>query len=174
MTALPPPLKATVAVGIFALASIEGFIFSISRGAILIPLLVFQVLLLINTFLSIRCFATVIPKDDRAQQVIDVILVCIYLVTPFALHDPFLFVSGITALFTIATLKYALLRKQEHERRLIRRKLSVDIAGTLLSLAALVGIWAGYPGITTALWAGIFFCANIYLIYISPLYRLGA
>jgi hypothetical protein len=166
-----PHTKALLAVFLFSLSSIAGAFARLPVTPDMIPLLVFHALLLINTFFSIRCFAAITPQNNMLQNILDSIIGGIYLAIPFAFHSPLLFVSGTALLFTVATLKYIFLQQLLGGTRLLRRKLVADAGGAVLCLAALGGIWLGYTALATALWVGIFFCANIYLLIIAPLYK---
>lgn len=174
MRGVTPTNKAFVAVLVFALALIAGVLTHLPITQTMIPLLIFHGLLLINTFLSVRCFSAIIPPHNTTQNILDDILAGIYLAVPFALGNSLLFVFGITVLFIIATIKYIFLWNTLPHSRLLRRKLTVEAMGVVLCATTLMSIWLGYELMATSVWAGIFLIANIYLINISPLYQVDA
>ncbi|HVM90672.1 MAG TPA: hypothetical protein VMU11_02135 [Verrucomicrobiae bacterium] len=121
-------------------------------------------LLLVHTFLSIRCFSQIIDPHDRQQQAVDLLLVVSY----FALAQwqsgiPFL--SAWVVLFAFATLKYALLVGRSSHTRLLRRKLVADIGGLGL------GMFTMFSGSLPLMFA-VFAAASVYYLVLNPLYVL--
>ena len=135
------------------------------------PLLLFHAVLLLNTYFSIRCFSRIIPPSNRVQRQIDIGLFFLYLALPFSFGNPRLFVSLNLTLFIIATLKYVHLGQILGPSKLVRRKIRVDAFGILFCLAALFGVIAGHAFFATVLFASIFLAANVYFIFINPLYK---
>ena len=138
------------------------------------PLFLFYSVLIINTHISIRLFASLVPKENKVQNALDIILFALYIyliVREEALRWFFFYV---TILFCIASIKYTLLLNEIDQPQLLKRKITWDALGVLLGLATLGGIMTGY--IATSLWfcSITFLIANIYLLFINPLYRKDA
>lgn len=75
-------LKAAVVTSVFSIAAVVGFLFGPRHPydpTLPIYLLGLYILLLIHTFLSVRCFSALIDPKDRRQWLVDFALVCAYL-----------------------------------------------------------------------------------------------
>jgi hypothetical protein len=134
-------------------------------------LIIFYILLLINSYVSIVFFAQIIPNIWQ-QKFLNVTLLVFYLILAYYLNQPIYFMLVLALFFALATLKYVqVLRIVKHENRLLKRKITADILGVILSIVVLGGIILGYEN--KSLWAIviIFALANIWTLFISPLYR---
>lgn len=136
------------------------------------PLVLFYALLVLNTYFSVRAFASITPKEHLPQQCMDALLGIELLAAPFFFNAPFSFILVITALFITATLKYIFLVPVAGFSRLLYMKIRVDTLGILLCFLALTGTFFGYPYLSTVLWAFIFLLANIYVLWLKPHYHL--
>jgi len=137
------------------------------------PLVSFYALLLLNTYFSIRTFASITPENNLLQHFIDMTLGLCLFILPFQFNLPLNFTLWMTLLFVLAALKYILLIPIAGYSRLLFMKIRVDSLGVLLCLLALWGILLGYVYISTVLWAIIFFLANIHVLWIKPHYGLN-
>jgi hypothetical protein len=134
-------------------------------------ILIFHALLLINTFFSVRAFATITPPN-KLQAFLDFLLSLCLISLPLTFTSPLNFVLINLFLFIIATLKYIFLIQLVGFSKLLFRKIRVDVMGILLCALCLVGILIGFTSLSLNLFAFIFFLSNIYVLWHAPLYRL--
>ncbi|MBC7836972.1 hypothetical protein H7X87_04350 [Acetobacteraceae bacterium] len=167
-----PPTKALLVSAVFSIAGAAGAYGAQAYWPAILPLVVFYIVLTINSYFSIRLFSAITPPDDKVQQFIDAILfgIYIFLACAFAVLD--LFFLGVLFLFIIAPLKYALLLGKIPHLKLLKKKIIIDLLGTLMAVAVVVGSLAGYS--TESAWALaiIFAIANIYFLLINPMYKI--
>lgn len=135
-------------------------------------LVLFYVVLLANTYLSIRCFASITPKNHAGQQTIDILLAFCMLLLVFNFNSVINFMIISTMLFIIATIKYIGLVSLSGYSKLLHMKIRIDALGTLYCFAAVLGTLQGYGKITSAIWAVGFVLANIYVLWHEPHYNL--
>lgn len=177
LTGGPNPWGQQMAVTFTTVFAVLGGIAAVITApdiGMVLPLELFYAVLLVNTYFSIRCFLSIIPRGDRRQQVANATLVTLYIMLPMSFGNARWFMVFCTLLFTIATLKHILLLGIITERRLLRKKIITDGVGAIASLAVLGGVMAGYPKISAYLWLVAFGIANVYLLLIKPLYSLSA
>lgn len=136
------------------------------------PLVFFYALLVLNTYFSVRTFASITPKEHLGQQCMDALLGVWLLLAPLSFNAPLYFVLITTALFIAATMKYIFLVPIVGFSRLLHMKIRIDTLGILLCSLALLGVLAGYAYYATAVWSFIFLVANIYVLWWEPHYRL--
>ncbi|MDZ4227337.1 MAG: hypothetical protein U1D26_02550 [Patescibacteria group bacterium] len=166
-----PSVRAFSATGVFAIAGILGFLYAPSTHFVW-PDALFYAIILINTFFSIRFFTRITPPS-RAQNLIDAALVVSYLALAFSLGHEWAFIFFALVVFIMAPIKYVLMLGVVPMESLLKKKLLIDLAGTVMCAAALIGaVLLDYP--LTSAWAMaiIFTLANIYLLAIRPMYRL--
>ncbi len=134
--------------------------------------LLFYILLLINSFFSIKFFLKIIPRNTF-QNIIDVILIIFYILIALNLGNGIFFTLYLAMFFALAVLKYTRLLNLVNQPKLLRRKITANTLGILLALAAYFGILNGYE--TVSLWAMtiVFAVANVYYLFVKPLYRRG-
>jgi hypothetical protein len=135
-----------------------------------IPFLVFYILLVINTFFSIRCFASITPADARAQKIIDFVLVLCYFALAVTINVPILFTFFAFVLFFVAVIKYVSLLFYTSHKKLVWRKIVVDVLGALVCLGAFWGVFADHERVASWLWVGMFLVGNAYIFFVEPLY----
>lgn len=165
-------IKAFAVTGFFCLMLGVSLLWKNPQWQTGLPLIIFYLVLTLNTYFSIKLFSTLIPEENFGQHLIDIILVINYSGLAFAITNALLFAIGVIFLFTIATLKYLFLLPHLPHPRLLKRKILIDIGGIILGLAALVGIIIGYSSYSTWGMAILFTLANILLLFIRPMYRL--
>ena len=136
------------------------------------PLIFFYSILLVNTFFSIRSFASLTPKENIIQQAIDVLLFLSMVALPVLFFVPIIFIILTLFLFITATLKYIFLVLVVGFSKLLYWKIKVDTLGILLCFLTLVGILFGFEHISIVIFALTFFLANIYVLWWNPLYIL--
>jgi hypothetical protein len=136
-----------------------------------IQLTIFYILLLINSYFSIKFFAKIIP-DIWPQRILNTVLALFYVVLAYYLDDPIFFVLTLALFFALATLKYVqLLRIVKHQPHLFKSKITADCLGVVLSIVTLGGIIRGY--LEQSLWmlVIVFVIANVWTLLLFPLYR---
>jgi len=136
-----------------------------------LPLTIFYLILLVNTFFSIEFFARIIPKKRIDQDIIDLSMVAIYLILILNLGNEVLYILSATILFIIATLKYAFLLDVV-ALKVLKKKIIIDISGAIACSLALAGSLLGYGEITNWIWTSLFLIANIYFLGFKPMYEL--
>jgi len=139
-----------------------------------LPLIIFYIVLVINTFFCVRCFADLVPRKNLGQMTIDIILGLNYLILALSLGNQLLFVYLATLLFAIATLKYISLLSLIGYSPFLQRKIFIDSFGIIACLLALGGVLLGYGRLASWLWVGVFILANIHLLSIKPMYNFPA
>ncbi len=137
-----------------------------------LPLFIFYITIVINTFFSVQLFTQIIPKEDLTQKCFDVALVLVYLWMAYAMKNVLLFAFVDTLLFIIAAGKYTGLLRVVNHPILLKRKIIIDLIGALAGLLAIGGIVLGYPLETAWALAASKVVANIALLYFWPMYRL--
>ena len=148
------------------------FLFSHLDWYIALPMICFHILLLINTYFSIRVFASITPKNNFIQHFLDVLLGLCLVSLPFTFNIPLVFIAICLFLFIIATLKYIFLLPLVGFSRLLYRKIKIDTLGIFLCFLALVFVGLGFVYITSIIFTLIFLLANIYVLFHKPLYTL--
>lgn len=161
-------ILATVGFSVFGLASF----FFINDWYSALPLVIFYTILVVNTYFSIRCFASITPQNDRLQQIMDVVLAFLIFAQAASSNSPFLFVFFATLLFALAILKYVLLYADSRHQTLLKRKIKINTLGAVACIITLWGIFAGFTFVATYLLAASFLIVNLYLFFIKPLYVL--
>jgi hypothetical protein len=135
-------------------------------------ILIFYALLLLNTFFSVRIFATITPRGHAGQTFWDLLLGLCIAFLPLSFASPMHFVFLTLFLFVIATLKYIFLIPVVGFSKLLFEKIRIDTLGILLCALCLAGILFGFAYWSLNLFAFVFFLANVYVIWHKPLYRL--
>jgi hypothetical protein len=164
-----PTHKALLAALIFTVLGVGGFLYTAS-GSISLPLALFYAVLTINSYFSVIFFATFISPDDALQRVADVILVVSYGVLSFTFGDVEQFAFCALALFLFTMMKYTLLLTKSPHVHVLRRKITINIFGSLLCLVALGIAFTGHGAPAAWTLALVFSLANIYFLCIRPMY----
>ena len=172
---LDPRAKAMFACATFVVAGVIGSLLAIkqlSDTTIILPLLAFYVTLTVNTHSSIRLFSSITPAQDAAQRYFDSVLVIIYLFLAYSLRDPLLFVLTSLFLFITASIKYANLLGSIPHPKLLKRKLTIELCGTLLVAGVVAGTVLDYAKESIWTLAIVFGISNVYWLLINPMYRI--
>ena len=166
-----PTVKALLATAVFALLGAWTFLYRAPQTPELLPQAIFYVILVINTFLSIQFYSRIQPQNF-SQQAMDAALFITYAALALSLGRPLEFVLANVCLFALAPFKYMLMVGLIPYDTLLKRKIRIDSSGTALSVLILIATLAGYalPGAWAL--AALFAIANVYLLLISPMYRL--
>ena len=136
------------------------------------PLLAFYAILVVNTYFSVRCFATIAPNPDRVQRLADCVLAVLYAALASSVVHPTRFATFAVMLFAVTLVKYEALLRRGEATSLLLRKLRVNSLGTLACALALAGMMAGLEREASWSLALVFALANVYLLRIRPLYAL--
>lgn len=166
-----PTVKAWVVTVLFSFVGVVAFFYRAPFVPELVPELVFYAVLVLNTFFSVRFYSALQPKNS-SQVCIDAVLVVAYIALAFSLGRPISFAFAALCLFIIAPQKYALMLELVPHATLLRNKILIDLSGAMLSAAVLGATIAGYAYAGAWVLAVLFTLANIYLLFIRPMYRL--
>ena len=161
-------IKATIATISFLTIGIVNFLFT-SLGPEKIgnalPIFICYVILIWNTFYSIRCYSTIIPDGRKEQYFLDTILVILYFVLAMSFSNIILFIFISCLFFSISVMKYVLLLNITNHNRLFKRKSYMNGLGTIICLLAFGAILMDYQSITLWLLVAIYFTASIYFYF---------
>ena len=135
-----------------------------------LPLILFYIILIINSYFSIEFFSKIIPPKRLDQKVINLILVFFYLILILNLGNEMWYLLSATMLFIVATLKYVFLLETV-DLKILKKKLIIDILGSIICASALAGYLIGCGEVTKWIWALMFLFANIYLLVVNPMYK---
>jgi hypothetical protein len=163
--------RAWLVVGAFSLLGVLGFT-SAPQSALIIPHIFFYVVLIINTFFSVRLFAAIQP-DNFSQRAADLILAFIYAALALSIGDPVGFAFFALCLFVAATPKYAMMLGVVSHDTLLKKKVLIDLCGTVMCTVVLGGTLFGYPLASAWALGGVFAAANVLLLYVRPMYRIS-
>jgi len=161
-------MSATVFFGVIALISLNSIV-DWTRSW---PLVVFYTVLLINTYFSIRSFASITPKEHLGQKLIDAALVACMLLMVLNFNSIINFTLIATLLFIVATLKYVFLARLAGYSKLLYMKIRIDTLGILFCFLAAVGTLWGYGKQVSMIWSLGFILANVYVLWLKPHYDL--
>jgi hypothetical protein len=156
----------------FTAAAVAGALLTVRDWGASSPLLAFHALLLLHTFFSIRCFASIAPRPTAAQILLDGVLVGFYVFLPFQFADPTRYLCASIALFLVAIIKYALMLGTPGWTMLLTHKMILDLLASLTCGAALAGLMAGVPHVLSW-WLGVFFISHIYILAVRKFYLAG-
>lgn len=163
--------KSSLATAVFALAGIVAVLFYSIVSPFLLPHLIIYAVLVVNTFFSIRFWAALQPNDIR-QLLVDAVLVVAYLTLALSIGEPLHFAIASLGLFIAAAIKYVLMRGRTPHEALVEHKTFLDALGAVACAALLGGTLAGYALETAWIFAIGFSLANVYLLFVRPMYQL--
>ncbi len=168
-----PRTKAIVVTAAFAIAGLIGCYTAESNWPDVMPMLVFYTVLTINSYFSVKLFTTITPPDEITQRTLDLVLMAIYFLLAYSFDNTKMFLIITLFLFIVAPLKYSLLLlgKVPHPK-LLKKKITIDLLGTLLAAAVIAGSVAGYTHESAWALAIIFTIANVYFLLIDPMYKI--
>jgi hypothetical protein len=147
------------------------FVF-VTDWSVSLPLVIFYVILVINTYPSVRLFSSLIPIDDGKHALADFLLGGLFLFLPMTFGDPIQFTLCALVLFLGATGKYSLMLDELPHQRLLTRKIRIELLGVLMCASVLALMNFGF--VLSAAWALaiIFAIANVYVLVLRPLYKI--
>ncbi len=168
---MSPTIRSWLATSVFALAGIIAVLFYSIVSPFLLPHFIIYMVLVINTFFSIRFWAAHQPNDIR-QFLIDAVLVVAYLTLAFSIGEPLHFAIVSLGVFIAATIKYVLMRGRTPHEALVEHKTFLDALGAIACAALLGGTLSGYALETAWIFAIGFSLANVHLLFVRPMYQL--
>ena len=173
MSYYPNSAKKAFAFTVFlVLLGIASFWLRVDDLKSALPLIIFYIVIVTNTFFSVRCFSSIIPPENKLQWTIDASLAVAYILMAFNMNNPLRFVFWAAVLFSIAALKYATLLPLKNYLEILKYKIIIDSMGTLSCVLALGGIIFGHSALAIWTWTIIFSLANIFIFFVKPLYKL--
>jgi hypothetical protein len=162
-------LKASIFTTFFGV--IGGFVIYKNFDLKILSLVLFYVVLMFNSYFSVKFFSTIIPTKRTDQGVVDLFLVFSYLGLSLSFSNDIWYLLFATLLFVVATIKYIFLLGAV-DLKILKKKIIIDIFGGVACILALIGYLSGGEKVIMWLWALVFLLANIYLLIIKPMYRL--
>lgn len=162
--------KAWSATVVFAIAGIVGFLIAPFSLAVCAQVIFYSVLTL-NTFYSVRLFLRLEPRTVE-QFLIDTALGCTYMALGFSIGHAWSFAFCALSIFVLAPIKYIRMLDVVPHTRFLRKKLTIDILGTILCTVVMGIVISGYGTIGMWVLAIVFALANIYFLRVDPMYRL--
>jgi len=163
--------KALSVVSLFSAAGVVGWLF-VPDPAASAPLMIFYAALMVNTYYSVRFFERIIPTGNKSQMAADTVLVILYFYLAYSLLGITQFLFADLLLFIASVGKYALLLRVLKQPALLKRKLFINSLGMLGAMLALVLAVVGFALFAAWLLAVCFVIANIFLLFIRPMYHL--
>jgi len=137
-----------------------------------IPLAIFYIAFVFNTFFSIRCFSRITPPYSLTHSTIDFILGSLYIAMAVNIKEPPYFIFFTLLIFAVSSIKYTLLLGNIEHDHILKRKILIDILGVCGSSLVIAGIFVGYVQSSVWAWMVVFILANIILFTLWPFYRL--
>ncbi len=167
---MSPTQKSLLACTLFSLFGVIGWFYDGTMGGILLPLVLYYVVLVTNTFFSVRTFSAITPNNP-IQLTFDVLLVFVYLWLAASFASVVMFSWASLGLFLIAVAKYVHLSGIIPPPPLLQKKIRINALSALLCASALVASALGFDYIAAWGLFLLFALANIYLLLINPMYR---
>ncbi len=166
---MTPQRRALVATILFSIVGFWSVLFHNVPWEFSIPHILFYAVLTINTFFSVRFFSAFTP-ESMFQSLVDGALAVSYVALALSIGIPVAFTVCALIIFTIAPMKYAhILGKTPHDKTL-RKKILIDLMGTMMCVVVLVLTLCGMELDAAWLLAVMFAMANVYLLAIRPMY----
>ena len=162
--------KSYAVAGFLGLVGIIAFLPHYTDYLIALPLFIFYITIVVNTHFSIKLFASITPKEDIVQHIVDTLLVLTFVCMSINFSNPLIYSLFLVFLFALASLKYSLLLITVPHQKLLKRKIVIDILGTVMAIACLAGMLFQFESITAWTLAIVFIIANVILLGIKPMY----
>jgi len=156
---------------LFSAVALVSFFLQTTYMNVVLPLFIFYIILIINSYFSILLFLQIIPRHMVSQKIIDTLIIILYLTLGLTFALPLFFAFLLTLIFILCVVKYTLLLNVvTNQPHLLKRKIVIDALGGIMGLLMLGGVILGYPIESSWALVVIFVIANIHLFFISPLY----
>ena len=132
----------------------------------------FYLLLLLNTYFSVTFTEAACRVRCPSDVVVSVVLIVMYLVLPWSVHQPQWFFLLMAAFFCLAVVKYANWLTRVDAAFFLRRKIIANTLGAAESVAALAGLTLlDRPELVTLIALVLYAYGNLHTLLIDPLYR---
>jgi hypothetical protein len=164
-----PTTRAFAATAIFLIAGLGAWFFLVPDWRSAWPRAFLYVVLLVNTYFSVRFFSRLLPRTV-SQAVVDGVLVVLYLALALSIGHAAAFMFLALCIFVAANAKYALLLTVISDKGTVKRKILIDTLGAALFAAGLAGTLVGYEAESGTAVVIIFAAANVYLLVLHPMY----
>ena len=164
----PEIFAALISVGYLGCALVAWTLLA-PDSATAFPQALFFLILILNTYFSIRFFRPIYASTPH-QRALDVVLGITYLFLAGSIGRSVTFELLAVILFALATTKYILLIRTVNSQ-VVRRKIEIDILGCILCASALAASLSGYHSESAWTLTGVFAVANVYLLIVRPMYR---
>ena len=165
-------IKAWIVSSIFAIAFIITWIFESFDWHKAMPLAIFYIVFVFNTFFSIRCFSRITPPYSWVHGTLDLILVALYVAVSINVRAVPYFIFFTLLIFAVSSIKYTMLLGDIEHDHIFKRKILIDMLGICGLSLVIGGIFAGYAQYSLWAWVIIFVLANIILFITWPFYRI--
>jgi|GEM_PF-470701 len=166
-------IKAWIFTSIFALAFLATWIFDSFDWHKAIPLLIFYIIFLFNTFFTIRFFSRITPPYNFLHSIIDLVLASLYIAIALHIENPPYFIFFTLLVFVVTSIKYTLLLGNNTEDySLLKRRLLINMSGVCGCALVIGGILTGYTRSSIWAWVIAFLLANVIIFALWPFYKL--
>jgi hypothetical protein len=163
--------RAHVATFSFSILGLLVVLFHAPYTPFLLPDILFYLLLLVHTYLSIDLFSR-IQTTDLPQFTVDAALTISYISLVLCIGTPVAFLFANLCLFIAAPIKYTLLIEQIPHPVLLRRKILVDLSGAALAALTLGIALYGYTLLAAWMLPILFGFASVRYLVTHPLYKI--
>ena len=162
-------LRAFFVTYLFLTVGLWWALFHAPAGPTTLPHLIFYAVLTLNTYFSVRFHASFTPESPF-QTCIDLALAVSYIALAVSIGAPIAFSFCAVLIFAIAPAKYThTIGRTPHDKTL-RKKVLIDLLGTVGCVLVLGLTFAGFELQAAWILAGTFTLANMYLLFIRPMY----
>ncbi|MCH9033099.1 MAG: hypothetical protein IID42_01175 [Planctomycetes bacterium] len=160
-------------VSLVASYSVAVFIFRPPYTIVSAINLLFYLLLMFHTYVSLSFTESVYRVRCLSDGIINLPLVTAYLALPWLVHRPFWFFLVLGAFFCVAMMRYANWINLVDGAFFLRRKIFANgLAGTLcLAAAAAIHVLEVHASTITLVATIVFAYANVHTLWLDPLYR---
>jgi hypothetical protein len=162
--------RAFAAVALFFFVWLAGWVVFVEDARRALPLGIFYLVLLINTYFSIRWFAGIVPPR-KLFFAIDAVISLLYLGLALSMNSPLAFMILALSIFAVAEVKYFVALTGRSNVVALKRKIIIDALGVGLCGGGALGVILGYRQVTDVAVVAIFVAANFYLLVLRPMYR---
>ena len=159
-------VAAAYSIGVFAWADAH----TVAAGSNL----AFYLLLIVNTYFSLLFTETTYRVRDTLDVALSIVLGACYLLLPWLVGDSVRFHCCLALFFGVAAIKYTSWLRLLDARFFLRRKITVNTCGAMLSAIVVSGIAMSgqrYSMEITVAALGIYAIANVWVLIVDPLYR---
>jgi len=165
-------IKAWIVSFTFGLVFIITWVFESFDWKKAIPLAIFYLVFLLNTFFSVRSFSSITPPYSFLHGILDFILASLYVAVAINIGSPAYFIFFVLLIFAVSVVKYTMLIGVVDYDSVLKRKVMINASGVCGCTLVIGGILAGYVRFSLWGWAIVFILANILLFTLWPSYKI--